>query len=419
MTSPVSSIPQRLLDLFDKATNKTDQSAHSDPSGDVSHTIPTSTRLVAFDNTAFYPPAPPHATCSAFPSGICPSNQPNPNSIPPRPSESHTHIAEFVMAYMSSRSGDAGVFDDIVANIISTLGIVRRGGPEEENVRSRVAMFLGLMKPAQRAVLVSQDESQQTVVGGPSSGNGISSDLRWVQGRGRREVVWKVVTAPGDQRTFEMRTFVPADSGWVVVSDVDDTIKVSQVNNRIALLRNTFVSSPSAVPGMAELYHILDAQLDSPAWFYLSASPWQLYPFLHIFLNTAGQFPRGQLILRDMSRGAMPIYLSALTMGTQAYKVDRLSKIHEWLPEPARRVVLIGDSTQKDPESYGEIARKWPNWVGAIWIRVVQGVDERKEKELNDPKRFEKAFEKVDTRIWKTFTDPKELRAAVAGLHAR
>jgi phosphatidate phosphatase APP1 len=105
-------------------------------------------------------------------------------------------------------------------------------------------------------------------------------------------------------------------------------------------------------------------------------------------------------------------------MGTQAYKVDRLSKIHEWLPEPARRVVLIGDSTQKDPESYGEIARKWPNWVGAIWIRVVQGVDERKERELNDPKRFQKALDKVDARVWKTFTDPKELQAAVMGLRA-
>ncbi|KAG8705755.1 hypothetical protein FRC11_008809 [Ceratobasidium sp. 423] len=411
MTS-VTSIPQRLLDLFDKATHRTDQPK---PTGDQTpdHTLPTSTRLIAFDNTAFYPPQ--HATCSAFPSGVCPSTQPNSHTIPPRPSESATHIAEFVIAYLSSRSGDAGILDDIVANVVSTLGIVRRG-PEEENVRSRVAMFLGWMKPGEKAVLVSQDGDKQTVVGGPSSGNGISSDLRWVQGR-RREVVWKVVTAPGDERIFEMRTFVPADSGWVVVSDVDDTIKVSQVNNRIALLRNTFVSNPSAVPGMPELYHSLNTQLNNPAWFYLSASPWQLYPFLHTFLNTSGQYPRGQLILRDMARGAMPIYLSALTMGTQAYKVDRLSKIHEWLPEPARRVILIGDNTQKDPESYGEIARKWPNWVGAIWIRVVQGVDERKEKELNDPKRFEKAFEKVDKSVWKTFTDPKELQAAVAGLN--
>ncbi|KAJ1302185.1 hypothetical protein OPQ81_001012 [Rhizoctonia solani] len=415
MTSPTSSMLQRLLDLFDKATDQTDPSTPSTTTE--RHILPTSTRLVAFDNTAFYPPKPP-ATCSAFPSGVCPPTQPNAQSTPTRPSESHSHIAEFVVAYMSSRSGDAGIFDDIVANIIAALGIVRRGGPEEENVRSRVAMFLGLMKVGQRAVLVSQDADKQTVVCGPSSGNGISADLRWVQGSGRREVVWRALTAPEDSRIFEMRTFVPADSGWVVVSDVDDTIKVSQVNNRIALLQNTFVSEPSAVPGMAELYQMLNTQLNNPGWFYLSASPWQLYPFLHDFLNAA-HFPPGQLILRDMSRGAMPVYLSALTMGTQAYKVDRLSKIHGWLPEPARRVILIGDSTQKDPESYGEVARKWPNWVGAIWIHVVRGVNESKEKELNDPKRFEKAFDGVDRRLWKTFTDPKELRAVVPGLNSR
>lgn len=103
-------------------------------------------------------------------------------------------------------------------------------------------------------------------------------------------------------------------------------------------------------------------------------------------------------------------------MGTREYKFDRIQKIHAWLPEPSRRVLLIGDSTQTDPESYGDAARKWPAWVGAIWIRVVRGVDQGKEKDLNDPKRFEKAFEGVDRSIWRTFEDPNELGDALAGL---
>jgi phosphatidate phosphatase APP1 len=174
---------------------------------------------------------------------------------------------------------------------------------------------------------------------------------------------------------------------------------------------------------MAPFYHTLNTKL-SPSWFYLSASPWQLYPLLHDFINSPAQsqtstlYPPGQLVLRDMSRSAMPFYLSALTMGTQPYKVDRLSKIHSWLPEPTRQVILIGDSTQTDPEAYGEVARKWPGWIAAIWIRVVKGVNERKEKELNDPKRFKKAFEKVDDRLWRTFEDAKELESALVGLEA-
>ncbi|KAF8755443.1 hypothetical protein RHS01_05110 [Rhizoctonia solani] len=259
---------------------------------------------------------------------------------------------------MSSRSGDAGILDDIVANIVSILGIVKRNGPEEENVRSRVAMFLGFMKVNERAVLVSR--SLEAAIGE----------------QGTREIVWKVLTSSEDQRVFEARTFVPADSGWVVISDVDDTIKVSQVNNRIALLRNTFVADPSAVPGMPELYASLNTQLNNRHG------------------STSPPHPGNYTLFTRLSQ--------------------RSRTIPAWPAHPARHVPRrdARDSTQKDPESYGEIARKWPNWVGAIWIRVVQGVDERKEKDLNDPKRFAKAFEKVDSRIWKTFIDPKELQAA-------
>ena len=42
--------------------------------------------------------------------------------------------------------------------------------------------------------------------------------------------------------------------GISVISDIDDTIKVSHVANRGRLLRNTFVNPFAPVPGMAELY---------------------------------------------------------------------------------------------------------------------------------------------------------------------
>ena len=48
-----------------------------------------------------------------------------------------------------------------------------------------------------------------------------------------------------------------------------------------------------------------------------------------------------------------------------------MKKIHSWFPH--RRMVCIGDSTQKDPESYGEIARSFPGWIKAIYIRKVEG----------------------------------------------
>jgi hypothetical protein len=42
--------------------------------------------------------------------------------------------------------------------------------------------------------------------------------------------------------------------GLSVISDIDDTIRVSHVADRAALLRTTFVEPFEAVPGMADIY---------------------------------------------------------------------------------------------------------------------------------------------------------------------
>jgi phosphatidate phosphatase APP1 len=53
--------------------------------------------------------------------------------------------------------------------------------------------------------------------------------------------------------------------------------------------------------------------------------------------------------------------LKSLTQGTQAYKTDRMNKIHDWLP--TRKFICVGDSTQSDPEAYAEMYEKYPDWI--------------------------------------------------------
>ena len=103
---------------------------------------------------------------------------------------------------------------------------------------------------------------------------------------------------------------------------------------------------------MPELYAYLQ-NLITPAspWFYLSASPYNLYPFLSQFREK--YYPHGTMILRDASWMNLAGLLSNLTLGTQDYKVDRMTKVNSWLPN--RKLILIGDSTQADPEAYGEM----------------------------------------------------------------
>ena len=194
------------------------------------------------------------------------------------------------------------------------------------------------------------------------------------------------------------------------VSDIDDTIKITQTMDPIGILRNTFVSNPETTPGLPDLYSTLNTLLSSPHWFYLSASPFALYPFLRPFLHT--NYPHGTLLLREASWINPAGLLQTLTQGVEAFKLSRIEKIHAWLPK--RRVLCVGDSTQSDPEAYGEAYRRWPGWVKAVFIRKVTDVGGMEEKNL--PERFEKAFEGVPRSAWRVFEDTRELEQAVEGL---
>lgn len=107
-------------------------------------------------------------------------------------------------------------------------------------------------------------------------------------------------------------------------------------------------------------------------------------------------------------------FLASLTQGTEAYKSSRMEKLHGWLPK--RKVICVGDSTQSDPEAYGDICRKYPGWVRAVYIRKVTDVAEMKGTDKNTEGRFEKAFRDVAGSVWRTFEDPAELQEAVAAL---
>ncbi|KAI4125939.1 MAG: hypothetical protein LQ341_006927 [Variospora aurantia] len=107
-------------------------------------------------------------------------------------------------------------------------------------------------------------------------------------------------------------------------------------------------------------------------------------------------------------------FLAGLTQGTQAYKRNRMQRLHRMLPK--RKVVCVGDSTQSDPEAYADIYRLFGGgWVRRIFIRKVTGIAGMDESK-NEPERFEKAFEGVPRGVWTVFEDPAELYEAVDGL---
>ena len=317
--------------------------------------------------------------------------------------------AEFVAAAFTQHPTQT-VFD-VVGSIAEKIG-VPNGDAAFDTIEERAIPFLQDILPGRQVQVTHGAGTKLTL--GPGGRNGISSDVRELPDAPDGATVTTVANVPaGAAGVLKMKTFFAEPEGWAVVSDVDDTIKITQTSDPIGILRSTFLDKPTPITGMPELYKFLHTYLPSTSpWFYLSASPYNLYPFLSQFRDQ--YFPPGQLILRDASWMSIPGLLSNLTLRTEEYKTDRIEKLHTWLPR--RKMILIGDSTQSDPEAYGDICRAFPGWVKLVLIRKVTDIAAVGIEAKNEPKRFEKAFEDVPKNIWHVFEDPQECYAPIQAL---
>lgn len=152
-----------------------------------------------------------------------------------------------------------------------------------------------------------------------------------------------------------------ADGGVSVISDIDDTIKISGVGNRKELLANTFLREFQSVTGMAELYQNWAAA--GVSFHYVSSSPWQLYRALQ-GLHTELSFPAGTMHLRNFR---LRDQLFKKFRIRRHGKVSAIQSLLKGLPK--QKFVLIGDSGEKDPEIYRRICRRFPGRVSGLFIR--------------------------------------------------
>ncbi len=197
--------------------------------------------------------------------------------------------------------------------------------------------------------------------------------------------------------------FLAAD-GVSVVSDIDDTIRISDVGNRAALLRGTFVEPFAPVAGMAGIYQ--QWARCGAQFHYVSATPWQLYVPIASFLDAHG-FPKGTFHFKDFRWKDRTFF--SLFGPADRYKRSRIEPLLKRLPR--RRFALVGDSGQRDPEVFGDLARRYPQQVRWIFVRELRG--------STQTSRYDAAFAGIDPRIWKVFSDPATLPATLPSAQRR
>lgn len=190
--------------------------------------------------------------------------------------------------------------------------------------------------------------------------------------------------------------------GVSVISDIDDTIRITHVRDTGATFRSTFLNQFQPVPGMSDVY--ADWAKRGAAFHYASSSPWQLYTPIVSFMEKEG-FPRGGMhmkLVRLKDSSFFNLFKSPREL--KGAQVERV--LQTW---PGRRFILVGDSAEQDPEIYGDLARRYADRVARVYIRNLDG-------QTPEASRYREAFRELPPERWRLFTDPGELRADAAVL---
>jgi len=152
----------------------------------------------------------------------------------------------------------------------------------------------------------------------------------------------------------------------VIISDIDDTIKHTDVDDKSDALGNALFNR-TGFSGMAPLYNAIRLSDGEPLvrthpsdLIFVSGSPALFEGAIEDFLTLNG-YSLWSLFTRGLGNWA----------GTYDFKVRTIRQVLRGLKARESEVHLIGDDTQKDPLVYRTISQEFPELVGGVYIREV------------------------------------------------
>jgi phosphatidate phosphatase APP1 len=171
----------------------------------------------------------------------------------------------------------------------------------------------------------------------------------------------------------------PSSAKFGVISDIDDTVLQSDVAHLVQAARQIAFGNARTrlpFPGVAAFYRALHegaggagASAANPI-FYVSSSPWNLYDVITDFLDLQA-IPAGPVLLRDWDL----VRRDPAAKGHRTHKLSHIKRLFDTYP--SLPFILIGDSTQEDPEIYRQVVAEYSSRVLAVYIRNVHAQPER------------------------------------------
>ncbi|BFZ61959.1 hypothetical protein YB2330_003037 [Saitoella coloradoensis] len=153
-------------------------------------------------------------------------------------------------------------------------------------------------------------------------------------------------------------------SGYSIVSDIDDVLRITKVYQPLTGLRNSFAEEYVNLPGMPELFEHWESTLPGVAFHYDTTTPAQLTRTYVEYLF--GNYPIGSLDMRPIN----------LTEPSAIFNARQTSLVRLFETFPDRKFVLIGDTSSSTLLSaYPSIAQQFPDQIGCIFIRNTSATD--------------------------------------------
>jgi len=187
------------------------------------------------------------------------------------------------------------------------------------------------------------------------------------------EMLDKVVeNQPEIQSTGEV-ILIPGRKKRILISDIDDTVLVSYSTQvlkklRLMLFKNAYTRLP--MPGVENFYQMLEKGKEGNenfSFFFVSSSEWNLYDLLEDFFSIRG-LPKGPFILRKMEHSIYKFWKSGSGSHQQKYQqIKQLLRFYK-----SQKFILFGDSGQRDPVIYRNLALEYPDRIEAIYIRKIK-----------------------------------------------
>ncbi len=181
----------------------------------------------------------------------------------------------------------------------------------------------------------------------------------------------------------EGELYIPHDTQYGFISDVDDTFLISHSANlrkRLLVLFTQNARSRQPFEGSVRHYQLLmqgNTTPDAPnPFFYVSSSEWNLYDYLQEFRRVQN-LPHGVFLLNMLKQ-----FKELLKTGQNNHqtKFTRIVRIIEGFPK--QRFVLLGDSSQHDPYIYEAVVKHFPKQIHAVYIRDVHKKNKKKVQDV-------------------------------------